>query len=96
MTRHAREVQARCIVEIEQTPDSFHAFSVPLDVAVEPGDEVLIHDAPTGVAWNESLSRECRITVRRAGPLRRAWTRASGVFAITELYEVGFEPGEHA
>ena len=96
MTRPAREVQARCIVEIEQTPDSFHAFSVPLDVDVEPGDEVLIHDAPTGTAWNTTLSRECRITVRRAGPLRRAWTRASGVFAITELYEVGFEPGEHA
>ena len=88
MTRHAREVQARCIVEIEQTPDSFHAFSVPLDVAVEPGAAVLIPAAP--------LSRECRITVRRAGVLRRAWTRASGVFAITELYEVGFEPGEHA
>ena len=96
MTRHAREVQARCIVEIEQTPDSFHAFSVPLDVDVGPGDEVLIHDAPTGTAWNTTLSRECRITVRRAGPLRRAWTRASGVFAVTELYEVGFEPGEHA
>ncbi len=96
MTRPAREVQARCIVEIEQTPDSFHAFSVPLDVDVEPGDEVLIHDAPTGTAWNTTLARECRITVRRAGPLRRAWTRASGVFAITELYEVGFEPGEHA
>ena len=96
MTRHAREVQARCIVEIEQTPDSFHAFSVPLDVDVEPGDEVLIHDAPTGTVWNTTLSRECRITVRRAGPLRRAWTRASGLFAVTELYEVGFEPGEHA
>ena len=96
MTRRAREVQARCIVEIEQTHDSFHAFSVPLDVDVEPGDEVLIHDAPTSVAWNATLARECRITVRRAGPLRRAWTRATGVFAVTELYEVGFEPGEHA
>ncbi len=96
MTRPGRKVQARCIVEIEQTPDSFHAFSVPLDVAVEPGDEVLIHDAPTRVGYNETLSRECRITVRRAGLLRRAWTRASGMFAVTELYEVGFEPGEHA
>jgi hypothetical protein len=29
--------------------------------------------------------------VRRAGPLRRAWTRAAEIFSLTDLYEVGFD-----
>lgn len=89
-----RDVAGRCLVEIEQTPDSFHAHAVPEDVLIRPGDVVTIHDAPTRIAYNTRLSRECRLTVRRAGPLRRAWTRVEGLFALTELYEVGFETGE--
>ncbi len=90
----ARDVQGSCVVEIEQTPESFHAHAVPLDVLIQPGDVVTIHDAPTRIAYNTRLTRDCRLTVRRAGPLRRAWTRLEGMFALTELYEVGFETGE--
>jgi hypothetical protein len=32
-------------------------------------------------------------TVRRAGALRRAWTRFAGHFEMAELYEVSFTPG---
>ena len=82
----------RCDVEIEQTAQSFHAHAVPDGVALRPGDVVLVHDVPTQVAFGQRLSCECRATVRRAGPLRRFWTRATAIFALTSLYEVGFEP----
>lgn len=87
-------IEARCRVEIEQSPASFHAYAVPEGVEIRPGDEVLIHDAPVHVGYGESLSRECRMTVRRAGAIRRAWTRATSLFLLTGLYEVGFEAGE--
>jgi hypothetical protein len=86
-----KTVEARCLLDMEQTPYSFHAYAIPLDIEIQPGDEVLLHDAPSGIAFNEQLVRECRITVRRAGPLRRAWTRATELFALTDLYEVGFD-----
>ena len=85
-----RLVESRCTVEIEVTPASFHAYSPP-DLDVGPGDVMVIHDAPVSVGFGETLTRECRATVRRAGWLRRGWVRASGLFALTELYEVGFE-----
>jgi hypothetical protein len=84
-------VETRCIVEIAMTAETFHAYAAPEDVEVEPGDVMLIHDAPTQVAYGAVLTRDCRATVRRAGLLRRAWTRASSLFSLTELYEVGFE-----
>jgi hypothetical protein len=90
----ARPIEATCLVEIEQSFDSFHAYAVPQGVDIRPGDEVLIHDAPTRVGYGESLSRECRITVNRAGVIKRAWTRATSLFLLTGLYEVGFEAGE--
>ena len=90
----SRTQQTRCVVEIERSADSLHAHAVPLDVAIEPGDTVVVHDAPTAIGWDRHLTRECRVTVTRAGRLRRAWTRATGVFALTELYEVGFGPAE--
>jgi hypothetical protein len=86
-------VEGVCTVEIEQTPKSFHAFSPP-EIAVEPGDEVVIHDPPTSVAFGETVRQECRMTVRRASALKRIWTRQAGLFSLTKLYEVGFE-AEH-
>ena len=94
MTRFRRELAARCIVEIERSADSLHAHAVPLDVAIRPGDVVLVHGAPLAVAYGERVSQECRATVRRAGPLLRLWTRAAAMLALTQLYEVGFETGE--
>jgi hypothetical protein len=86
-----KTVQARCLLDFEQTPYSFHAYAIPLDIDIQPGDEVLLLDAPSGIGFNEQMVREGRISVRRAGPLRRAWTRAIEIFSLTELYEVGFD-----
>ena len=90
----ADRIEADCVVEIEQSFDSFHAYAVPRGVEIRPGDEVLIHNAPTRIGYGEKLSRECRITVKRAGAFKRSWTRMTSLFLLTELYEVGFEAGE--
>ena len=87
----ARAVEGHCVVDIEQSPESFHAYSAPEDIQIEPGDIVVIDNPPLSIGYNEKLARECRMTVRRAGFLRRNWTKAIAVFALTQLYEVGFE-----
>ena len=87
-------IEVSCTVEIEQTPESLHAYAVPEGVDIRPGDVVTIHDAPSEIAFGGRLSRRCRATVVRAGPLERLWTRAAGMLELTELYEVGFLPSE--
>jgi hypothetical protein len=87
----ARTLQVPCTVDIEQSFDSLHAY-VDLDgVEVGPGDEVLVHDAPTSVAYGERLVCERQATVVQAGWLERLWTRLTGRLELTELYEVGFQ-----
>jgi hypothetical protein len=36
---------------------------------------------------------ESRATVVRAGWFARHWTRLASIFALAELFEVGFQPG---
>lgn len=83
-----------CRVEIEQSPEHFHAH-VELDdnVRVYPGDSVRIHGEPIMVAFGEKVSFDRIATVQRAGLFRRAWTKATGYFEMAELYEVSFTPG---
>jgi hypothetical protein len=88
---NARRFDVQCDVDIEQTPFSFHAHAVPDGVDIRPGDEVLVHDAPR-VGFGEQVRCRCRATVTRAGLFTRGLARVQGLFALTELYEVGFEP----
>lgn len=90
MILHRHKIEGHCLVEIEHSPASLHVHAVPIDVAIAPGDRVIVHEVRAPVPGDLSR-RECRITVERAGPLLRAWTRLTSIFAITELYEVGFE-----
>ena len=89
-------MRGRCEVEIEDSFDSFHAYAVPEDVVIQPGDVVIVHDAPTGTGGRAVLRRSCEISVRRAGPIGRTWTRLASLFQLTSLYEVGFEPKDAA
>ncbi len=82
-----------CTIDLEQSPDSLHAY-VDLDgVAVGPGDEVWVHDAPTQIAFGERAFVTRTATVRRAGPLQRLWAHVEGYLELTELYEVSFSDG---
>ena len=90
MSRRAG-ITVPCLVEIEQTPESFHAHAIPRGIDIRPGDRVLVHGAPLGIRFGERVSRECQATVIRASWLGRLAARISGLFALTELYEVGFD-----
>ncbi|WP_379545237.1 hypothetical protein ACFCW2_07130 [Qipengyuania sp. DSG2-2] len=83
-----------CRIEIEQSPDHFHAH-VKLDgnVPIYPGDSVQVHGEPVMVSFGEKVSFQRTATVQRASALKRAWTRLSGHFEMAELYEVSFNPG---
>jgi hypothetical protein len=93
MSRASRVVTTRCTIDLERTPQRFHAH-VELDgVDVEPGDVVFVHDAPGGVADGERVVVERRATVRRAGWIARTLERLRGRLAFAELIETGFSPG---
>ena len=86
-------IEVPCTVEIEHTPESLHAH-VDLDgVEAEPGDEVIVHGAPSSIPFGERRTVRCRATVVRAGPLQRLKARFEGYLELTELFEVSFSPG---
>jgi hypothetical protein len=83
-----------CRIEVEQSADHFHAHvELDGDIAIEPGDRVRVHGDPITIAFGESIVLHRHATVRRAGLLRRAWTRFASNFELAELYEVSFTPG---
>jgi hypothetical protein len=87
--RRTRDVA--CTIDLESTPEEFHAH-VELDgVQVNEGDEVLVHGAPSKIALGERRTMAARATVQQASLPRRFLTRVLGTSGITELYEVGFE-----
>lgn len=81
-------------VDIEQTAESFHAHAVPDGIEINPGDEVIVHGVPTDIGFGDKFMMECPATVIRANWLVRQWTQFAGIFELTELYEVGFQPKE--
>jgi len=91
-----RTITVPCTVEIEQSFDSFHAHAVPEGIMLRPGDRVVVHGAPEGVAFGASETYETTATVYRAGPLLQFWTQVSAFIELTELYHCGFEPKEYA
>jgi hypothetical protein len=89
-----RTEEVPCTVEIEKTAESFHAYAVPEGVTLRPGDRVIVHGAPSDIAFGETMTFETRATVIRANWLTRTWTEMSALFEIADLYHVGFEPKE--
>jgi hypothetical protein len=83
-----------CTVEVEHGFDSLHAH-VELDgnVAIFPGDKILVHGRTIRVPYGERIVEQRRATITRAGALGRLWTRMISPLDITELYEIGFSAG---
>ena len=88
----ARHIEVDCTVDVAQTVESLHAHVELEGVDVMPGDAVLVHDAPTEIAYGERLVCRRRATVTRASALRRLMTRLTSRFELTLLYEVSFSP----
>lgn len=89
-----RRLDVPCTIEIENTFESLHAH-VELDggIAINAGDEVLIHGDPVRVPYGQKVTLRRSATVTRANLLDRAITRALARLEFTELYEVSFSSG---
>ena len=79
-----------CTIDIEQSPDSLHAYVDLEGFDVGPGDAVIVHDAPSGIAFGERAVLQRHATVRRANLFERFWAHIEGYLELTELYEVSF------
>ena len=83
-----------CTVEIEQTSETLHAHVIlDGDIDIRPGDEVRVHDAPTGVEFGQRLVVRRTATVVRGSALDRLRAQIEGYLELTELYEVSFSDG---
>lgn len=90
--RHSFDVG--CTVRVENTFDSLEAHvELDGDVKIEPGDEVCVHGEPVVVPYGERFLERRVATVRRAGPIERAWTRMTGDLEFMELCEFSFSSG---
>jgi len=91
-----RRQQVPCSIEMVNTRDDFYAHVVLEGVEVEPGDEVLVHGAPTRLAYGSHLVMDTQATVSRASGLGRWWTRLVARFELGLLYEVSFTSARFA
>jgi hypothetical protein len=92
ITAH-RSIELSCTVDLEQTVESLHAYVDIEGIEIRPGDTVIVHDAPTSVAFGERLLCSRRATVVRAGLFGNIAARLKGYLELTELYEVSFSDG---
>lgn len=88
-----RPRQMGCTVDIENTAERLHAHVVLDGYEPGPGDEVIVHDAPTDVPFGERIVARCRATVIPASAVSWFVAKAHGYLDLTELYEVGFDEG---
>lgn len=86
-----RRTTVPCTIDLEATHDHFHAHVELQGVTVDPGDEVLVHDAPSRIPFGTVRTIASRATVQRASWLRRQVVRLTGGTELDELYDVGFE-----
>lgn len=83
-----------CRIEIENTFESLHAHvDLEGDVAIGPGDEVLVHGEPIRVPYGQKLVLHRNATITRASAIDRMITKLAARLELTELYEVSFSSG---
>lgn len=86
-----RREEVPCTLDLESTPEHFHAHAVLDGAVVHEGDAVQVYGAPTHIEPGEKRTVQTRAAVAHASAPRRWWTRVVGVSEISSLYEVGFE-----
>lgn len=86
---HSFEVA--CTVRVSHTFENLSAHvDLDGDVAIRPGDKVLVHGAPMNVPYGEVQVERRRATVTRASWLERNWIRMTGDLDALSLLEVSF------
>lgn len=86
------KTETPCTVEIAHTSYDFYAHVELRDNSVGPGDQVLVHNAPTEINYGDHIKVERQATIHRAGWLARFWTKFIARFELATLYEVSFSP----
>lgn len=87
----AKRFDVGCTIEVSHTFESLHAHvELDGDIAIYPGDEVIVHGAPIKVPYGEMATIRRTATVVRAGWMERMWTKATGRFEMMELLEFSF------
>lgn len=87
-----RRIEVPCSIDIEQTPESLHAYTELEGIDIGPGDRVLVHGAPARIQFGDRITLMGSATVIRATAFGRFWAHVTGLLSLVELYEVGFEP----
>ena len=88
----SRSFQTGCMVEVINRFEALGAHvRLDGDIALRPGDRVLVHGPAIRVPYGEEHSERRTATVERAGPLRGFWARRVSQWQLTQLYEVGFD-----
>ena len=83
--------EVMCTVKVVNTFDSLAAHvELDGDVAVEPGDEVLVHGKDIRVPYGETREERRKATIKRASPAEKLWVRMTGDLEFMELLEFSF------
>jgi hypothetical protein len=85
-------IDVPCTVDLAQLPETLHAHVELSGIDIEPGDTVLIHEAPSQIGYGEQRVFNRRATVMRAGRLYRWWVRLTSGVQFSTLWDVGFSP----
>lgn len=88
----SRRFETGCTVEVSHRFEELGAHvRLDGDVALRPGDRVLVHGAAIRVPFGETRAERRTATVTRAGPLGGFLARRVSSWRLDELYEVGFD-----
>lgn len=83
--------EVMCTVKVINTFESLAAHvELDGDVAVEPGDEVLVHGKEIRVPYGETREERRKATIKRASPAEKLWVRMTGDLEFMELLEFSF------
>ncbi|MEI6486717.1 MAG: hypothetical protein WCO11_10670 [Sphingomonadales bacterium] len=84
-------LDTQCTIEIEHTFDNLHAHvELDGDIPLGPGDQVKVHGDAVKLPFGERLVLRRPVTVWKATPLERVWTKFKAQLELTELYEITF------
>lgn len=87
----SRRFDVDCTVCVSHTFDDLSAHvELDTDIAIFPGDEVVVHGPSLVPAYGEVVRERRRATITRSGPLRRLLTRLRGQIECLSLLEVSF------
>lgn len=87
----ARSFDVFCTVRVSHTFEDLSAHvDLEGDIAIEPGDSVLVHGKAMNPPYGEVQVERRRATVTRATWFERTWTRLTGDLDCLSLLDISF------